>query len=375
MLKVIIDIQSAVARRAGVGRYTRMLAQHLAATAGEDRLVLFYFDFKRGGNPFPAPGAVFRPERRLPGRVIQDAWRRFSWPPFDRLAGKADVYHFPNFIRPPLDRGRSVVNIHDLGFLRFPETTEKRNLSDLKKRIFATVASSDAVITGTEFTAGEIEELLGVPRDRIHPIWNGLAEHIRQPDPEETEEVKTRLGLKRPYLLHVGTLEPRKNISFLVGIFERLQGFDGDLVLAGMNGWKFEPILRRIESSRRAGRIRRLDYVGEDDLPALYGGAELFVFPSLYEGFGFPPLEALACGTPVLASSAGSLPEVLGDAAEMLDDFDPALWAEKIEKMISDPGARDRARTAGRARALTFSWRKTAEKTWDVYRSLGVKTG
>ncbi len=348
-----------------------MLVRHLGVTAGRDRLVLFYFDFKRGGEPFPVPGAVFQPERRLPGRLVQAAWRSISWPPFDLLAGRADVYHFPNFIRPPLRGGRSVVTIHDLSFLRFPETTEKGNLAYLKKRISDTVRSSDAIVTGSEFTAGEIEELLGVERSRIHPIPDGLAEHIRPPAPEEAAELRARLGLDRPYLLHVGTLEPRKNIPFLIEVCERLRDFDGDLVLAGKRGWNCRPILKRIESSPLARRIRRLDYVADRDLPALYAGAELFVFPSLYEGFGFPPLEALACGTPVLSSAAGSLPEVLGTAAELLGDFDAALWAEKIETILSDPGARQRAQTAGRERARAFSWRQTALRTWDVYCSLG----
>lgn len=370
-LKVAIDIQSTVSRAAGVGRYTRNLVRQLGAQAGTDRLVLFYFDFKRAGDPFPVSGAAFRAERRIPGRLVQAAWKIVSWPPFDRLAGEADVYHFPNFIRPPLRRGRSVVTIHDLSFLRFPETAEKRNLAYLKKRISGTVRAADAIVTGSEFSAGEIEELLGVPRSKIHPIHDGLAEHIRPPGAGEVAELRSRLDLDRPYLLHVGTLEPRKNIPFLVEIFERLRNFDGCLVLAGMKGWSFEPILRRIESSRLARRIRRLDYVADGDLPALYAGAELFVFPSLYEGFGFPPLEALAVGTPVLASRRGSLPEVLGEAAELIGDFDAALWAERIENLISDPAARERARTAGRDRALGFSWRETARRTWDLYRHLG----
>ncbi len=348
-----------------------MLVRHLGPLAGEDRLRLFYFDFRRGGEPFPVSGAEWRVERRIPGRIVQAAWKTLSWPPFDLLAGKADLYHFPNFIRPPLRRGRSVVTIHDLSFLRFPETTERRNLSYLRKRIAATVNSADAILTGSEFSAGEIEELLEVDRVRIHAIPDGLAEQIQLPKPEAVTRMKTRLALDRPYLLHVGTLEPRKNIPFLIEVFERLSSFDGDLVLVGRKGWNFEPILQRIETSRRARRIRRLDYVADGDLAALYAGAELFVFPSLYEGFGFPPLEALACGTPVISAATGSLPEVLDKAAELLGDFDPAHWADKIEGLLADSSARHRAQTTGRERANSFSWHRTARRTWEVYRSLG----
>jgi len=370
---VCVDIQSAVAQRAGVGRYTRMLVQHLGEAAGEDRLLLFYFDFRRAGEHFPVKGAGLQVERRLPGRWVQASWRKFAWPPFDWLAGRADVYHFPNFIRPPLKKGKSVVTIHDLSFLRFPQTAEKRNLAYLRKRISGTVKAADAIVAISEFTAREIEQLLGAPRNKIHVVASGLAEHIREPEAEKVRELKDRLGLERPYLLNVGTLEPRKNIAFLVEIFELLRGFDGDLVLAGMKGWSFQPILDRISSSRRADRIRLLDYVAEADLPALYAGAELFVFPSLYEGFGFPPLEAMACGTPVLSSTAGSLPEVLGEGAEFCPGFDPAQWAEKIQTFLADFSRRREAVERGRRRALSFTWKETARRTWEIYRSVGEK--
>lgn len=373
-MKVCIDIQAAVAQRAGVGRYTKALVEHLGADAGPDDLELFYFDFKRNGTPFATPGAHQHAVRWCPGRLIQYAWKKLNAPPFDWFAGPADVYHFPNFIRPPLTRGTSVVTIHDVAFLRHPETLEKRNYTYLTSRIRETVARADAVITVSDFVAAEIEELLQVPRSRIVAIHEGLEEHVVEPGETDIAKARSALGLTRPYLLNVGTLEPRKNALLLVNIFEKLKSFDGDLVVAGMRGWNYEPILERMRSSSHASRIRYLDFVPEEHLSALYAGAELFVFPSLYEGFGFPPLEAMACGTPVLSSSAGSLPEVLGKAAVIMADFDAAHWAQEIDALITNSERLDKLRKSGVSHSRGFSWATTASRTWEVYREVAGLT-
>jgi glycosyltransferase involved in cell wall biosynthesis len=369
-MNVCIDIQAAIAQRAGVGRYTKSLVEHLGRFAGSDRLRLFYFDFKRKGMPFPAEGAEQRSVRWAPGRLVQGAWRTLAWPPFDWFAGPADLYHFPNFIRPPLRRGKSVVTIHDLAFLRHPETIEEKNYRYLNARIRDTVARADALIAVSEFTARELRELLDVPPEKIHAIPEGLEGHISQPEESAVVQLRKRLQLTRPYLLTVGTLEPRKNLPFLIQVFDRLRDYDGDLVIAGMKGWKYEPTLHGIRASARSHRIRYLDYVPEGQLNALYAGADLFLFPSLYEGFGFPPLEAMACKTPVVSSAAGSLPEILGQAAEVIEGFDAEQWAEAIERLLRDPKRIGSLRALGLARARQFSWNETARRTWEVYRKL-----
>lgn len=370
VMKVCVDIQAGVAQRAGVGRYTKSLVEHLGPLAGPDELALFYFDFKRLGDPFPVSGAARRVVRWCPGLLAQQAWKRLGWPPFNWFAGPADVYHFPNFIIPPLTRGKAVVTIHDVSFLRFPETTEKRNLSYLSARIHHTTQRAEVILTDSAFSAREICELLGVPESRIVPIHLGVSEHLRPVSGEALATQRRQLGLERPYLLMVGTLEPRKNADFLIEIFERMAGFDGDLVLAGALGWKYKPILERMRRSPRAARIRHLRYVGESLLPALYSGAELFVFPSRYEGFGFTPLEAMACGTPVLAAPVGSLPEVLGDAAEFVPGYQADEWADRVTRLMGDAERRSLLRRRGFQQARRFDWRETARKTWAVYRSL-----
>jgi glycosyltransferase involved in cell wall biosynthesis len=369
-MRVTIDIQAAMAQRAGVGRYTKSLVEHLGPFAESDELRLFYFDFQRKGVPFPVPGALQQAVHWCPGRIVQKAWKTINWPPYDWFAGAADVYHFPNFIRPPLTKGKSVVTIHDIAFIRYPQTLEPRNLVYLTAQIKQTVQNSDCIIAVSEFTAREIHELLDVPRNRIVTIHEGLPDGFTRPAKPFVEEARRSLKLERPYLLMVGTMEPRKNMAFLVEVFEKLTDFDGDLVIAGMYGWKYEPILKKIIHSRRANRIRHLEYVDERFLPALYAGAELFVFPSLYEGFGFPPLEAMSCGTPVLSSTGGSLPEVLGDAAEFVPEYNSDAWAAKIQKLLTDKARRTELILKGAALVKTYSWDETAKKTWKVYREL-----
>jgi glycosyltransferase involved in cell wall biosynthesis len=371
-LTVCMDIQSAIAQRAGVGRYTKALVEHAGAVAGGHELALFFFDFKRKGIPFPIENAHFRTCTWCPGRIAQKAWKTIGFPPFNWLAGPADVYHFPNFVIPPLTHGRAVVTIHDVSFLRFPEAAEPKNLRYLNSQIRKTVARADMIITDSRFSAGEICERLPVPPEKVRVVHLGLTPNMRAPAAEQVDEMRQALRLTRPYLLFVGTLEPRKNIPFLVECFEHMTSFDGDLVIAGMRGWKYEPILERMRTSSRSGRIRYLEYVEERWLPALYTGADCFVFPSLHEGFGFPPLEAMQCGTPVLSSQAGSLPEVLGEAALFVEGYNAAEWAVQAERLLGDSTLRAHLQAAGHAQAQRYQWRTAARQTWDIYEAVST---
>lgn len=371
-MKVCMDIQAALGQRAGVGRYVRELLFHLGAEKGADELAAFYFDFKRTGLDAVPPGVELRSCRWLPGRFAQAAWKRLGFPPYEWFAGRADLYHFPNFIRPPLGRGRkSVVTIHDVSFLRMPETTEAKNLAWLSAEIHATAARADAILTDSRFSAREIVELLKVPEDKVFSVWLGLPQFGPPPAPEAAAAARRALGLDKPYLLMVGTIEPRKNIPFLVKIYEALRDFDGDLVLAGGLGWKTGPTLRAIADSPRRDGIKLLRHMGDAQLSALYAGAAAFVFPTRYEGFGFPPLEAMGRGAPVVAARNSSLPEVLGDAAEWVDGYDAEAWAAAVRGVLGDSARAARLRAAGFEQAQKFTWEETARRTWDVYRRVG----
>lgn len=370
-MRICVDIQSAVAQRAGVGRYTRNLVEHLGPFAApDDDLRLFFFDFRHRGLDFTCPGAHPHPVRWIPGKYAQQAWKRLHWPPFNWFSGKADLYHFPNFTLPPLTQGRSVVTIHDMSFIRHPEFAEAENLRYLTAVIPETVRRADAIITVSRFSKQEIEECLGVDPDRVFAVHLGVSSDYKRPAPEQISRLRHDLTLTRPYLLTVGTVEPRKNLPFMIEVFEQLKGFDGDLVIAGMAGWKTGPILKRIANSPRRERIRYLNYVPEGSLPALYADAEIFLITSLYEGFGFPPLEAMACGTPVVSSAGGSLAEILKGAAIIIPDFDVARWTDTLRSLLEDRPTRDRLGAAGPVHAARYSWHDTARQTWDVYRKV-----
>lgn len=368
-MRICIDIQPAIAQRAGVGRYTKNLAENLGAFAGQDEVRLFYFDFRGRGLSFTVPNTQIRPCRCLPGRIVQNAWKRFDWPPFDWFSGRADLYHFPNFTIPPLaSRARRVVTIHDMSFFRYPQFAEERNLRFLRAMIHSTASRADAIITDSRFSSMEIVECLGVKADIVHAVHLGVSPDCCRASGETVAALRRHFDLRSPYLLTVGTLEPRKNLEFMVSVFEQLKDFDGDLVIAGMRGWKYEPILQRMRNSSRAARIRYLEYVPDEDLPALYSGAELFLTTSFYEGFGFPPLEAMACGTPVVSSAGGSLAEVLGDKAVVLHSWDTQEWVHAIEGTITNEELRNRLSNEGPPHAKAYDWRKTACQTFTVYR-------
>jgi len=369
-MKVAIDIQSAVTQKAGVGRYTRELIENLAGMMVPDTLALTYFDFKQSAEPVHIPGAETRAIRWIPGRVAQLAWNTLRFPPCNWFAGKADLYHFPNFIIPPLSHGKAVVTIHDLAFMRYPQFAETRNVHYLNKHIRRTAQRADAIITVSHFSAQEVCTYLNVPSERVFPIHHGIDPRFRRPEPEALENTLASIGLDRPYLLTVGTVEPRKNIPHLVRVFETLTDFDGDLVIAGGMGWKVQPILDCIRQSPRAASIKCLGFTDDKTLPALYAGAELFLLSSFYEGFGFPPVEAMACGTPVVSSTGGSLAEVLGDAAVLLPHYDLDGWTEAIRQVRRDDDYRHALIEKGHRKAASYTWEKTARQTLEVFRQV-----
>ena len=370
-MKICIDIQAAVSQGAGIGRYVRLLAEHLNKSMGTDDLILFYFDFMRHG--LPAPLANTRAVRWCPGRIVQSCWKTIGWPPFDWFAGNADLYHFPNFIMPPFSKGKCVVSIHDASFLRFPEFTERGNLAYLRSAIKNTVKRSDAIITISHFSASELGFFFPEARNKIHVIYPGVTEHMLHSLPQDRSGLRHKLGLRHKYLLTVGTLEPRKNIEFLIRMFEKMKDFRGELVIVGRRGWKYASTFERIRSSPRANEIRLLENVNDRELAAIYAGAELFLFPSYYEGFGFPPLEAIACGTPVISSTGGSLKEVLGDGALLIDDYDLVRWTRAVELLINDKQVRQMFIEKGHRQVAKYSWTETARQTMALYRKIAYE--
>ena len=369
-----LDFQPAVAQGAGIGRYTGALARALVPLLSpEERLRVFYCDFHRRALSPPVPGAETRAFRLVPGAVLQKAWTRLGAPAFDRFSGRADVFHFTNFVSRPVRSGRTVLTVHDMSFERFPEFAEARNRAYLHANVARSAEKADVVLADSEFSRAEIEALVPAARGKVRATLLGIAPDFAPASAAEVAAVKAALGLERPFVLTVGTVEPRKNLPFLVDFWERLAPEGVDLVVAGAPGWRCEGILARFAEAERRfpGRFHWVRRVPDGSLAALYSASSLFAVTSFYEGFGLPPLEAMACGTPALSSDGGSLPEVLGGAATVLHGFDADAWAHEALRLLRLEGAgRAELVAKGRARAASFTWESCARATLAAYREV-----
>jgi glycosyltransferase involved in cell wall biosynthesis len=362
MMHVAIDARLLGYAPGGIAEYTRQLIAALARIGQPERLTVL--QGRRAVPPFATGEGI--------------AWRRLLTPPhhpweqwllpLELLAVPCDLLHCPDFIPPFRRRCPAVITVHDLAFLRYPEllTLESRRYYG---QIARAVASADHIIAVSETTARDLVELLDVPRKWISVVPEAPGPQFRPvADAEERRRALQRYGLDRPYLLFVGTIEPRKNLGTLLKAFRCLRSeTEAVLVLAGRRGWLWQPVLDEIERLNLQDRVRLLDGVRAADLPALYSGASVFVFPSLYEGFGLPPLEAMACGTPVVCSSAGSLPEVVGDAALLVPPTDAEALAAAVRQVLTDPDLQNALRQRGVERSRLFSWERTAWATLAVY--------
>lgn len=372
-----INYIAAVSQRAGIGRYTRELVRalvdELAAEPAVDRPDLRLLVPARPALPRPdlPPPARFC---RLPLTEWQAAvfWQRLRIPlPASLFTGPLDVFHEPDFLLPPVRAGRRIVTVHDLSYQIHPELAHPAMYRLLIQAVPRSVARADVIIAVSESTRRDLIALLGVPADRVVVIAEGVDPAFR-PDADPADAAaRSRLGLPPRYLLTVGTIQPRKNYNRLLTACERIWRADPgapDLVIAGQKGWLYEDFFRRLEHSPQRNRVHVLDFVADQDLPALYRGAEVFVYPSLYEGFGLPPLEALACATAVVCSDGSSLPEVVGDAARLVDPLDAGALADALHDLIAHPAGRADLAARGPGQAARFTWPEAARRHLAVYR-------
>ena len=390
-MRVGLDATPLLGPRTGVGRYVAGLAGALAGLAGPEpeELALVPFSW-RGTRDLaavaPAGPRVRCGRRRVPARLLQAAWSRLPWPPVEWLAGRVEVFHATNFVAPPARRAATLVTVHDLTYLRFPDmvTDASARYRDLVPRALGRGA---IVCTPTAAVAAEVADEYSLPPDRLVVTPLGVADlwrHATPPDPAW----RAARGLPARYLLFVGTREPRKNLGTLLTAYRDLLEGKGartatapsattapagpgvpPLVLAGPPGWG--------EALDTAGlppdAVRTLGYLPEADLAGVVAGAAAVVVPSWYEGFGLPALEALACGTPVVAADLPAHREVLGDQAELVPPSDPAALAAALGRVLEDPGG-EAARAARRTRAAGFTWETCAQATLAAYR-LALEAG
>ena len=423
-MKVGLDATPLLGPRTGVGRYVAGLAGALASLAGPDpeELVLVPFTWRGTGDlPAAAPSAprVRVGRRRAPARLLQAAWSRLPWPPVEWLSGPVDVFHATNFTAPPTSRAATVVTIHDLTYLRYPEmvTDASARYRELVPRALRRGA---VVATPTAAVATEVAEEYGLGPERLVVTPLGVDDTWRQATPPDPAWLAAH-GLPERYLLFVGNREPRKNLGTLLAAYRELLGERGraaahpqgggppgrganpnpaaagavgtgptvgegagaatapaatapatstaaanhripPLVLVGPPGWG-----EALDTAGLpAGAVRTPGYLSEADLARVVAGAAALVSPSWYEGFGLPALEALACGTPVVASDIPAHREVLGDQAQLFAPDDPGALAAALAATLDDPGG-EPARAARRTRAAGFTWENCATATLSAY--------
>jgi glycosyltransferase involved in cell wall biosynthesis len=303
-------------------------------------------------------------------------WYRLNLPlPVDLLAGQADLFHGPSFTLPP-SRMPGLLTVHDLSFVRYPQGAHPPLLAWLSKAVPRSLRRARHVLADSQNTRLDLIELMQLPPERITVVGAGVDERFRRvADPGLLAAVRVRYRLPGRFILGMSTLEPRKNFTGLIAAFNRLAADrnhpDLHLVIAGGKGWNYEPIFAAAEASPFRVRIHFPGFVADDDLPALYSLAELFAFPSHYEGFGIPVLEAMGCGTPVVCADNSSLPEVAGDAALLVKATDTDALADALDRLLTDLPRRERLVSLGFQQARRFTWAAAARRLLGVYEAIG----
>ena len=279
------------------------------------------------------------------------------------------MFHAPDFVLAPVRQARTVVTVHDLTFRIHPETAFPRLRRFLEVAVPRSLRRADRVVAVSHSTARDVEQQLGIAPTKLRVIQHGLNTHFRRvDDAARLEHIRERYGLHAPFLLHVGTIEPRKNLERLMDAFAQLRSPQPlELVLGGRQGWLAAPI---VAHAARTPGVRLLGPIDDADLPGVYSLAQGLAYPSLYEGFGFPALEALACGTPVVASRTSSIPEVVGDAALLIAPQDTDALRAALQRLLDEPQLTAAARSAGPIQAASFSWERAARELLAVYREV-----
>jgi glycosyltransferase involved in cell wall biosynthesis len=377
LMRFVVDATAAERQRAGVGRFARGLLAGLAEVDTVNDYYLVTTGRKRLGLvPSSLPTHHHWIRLPVPERIARIAWHRLRIaPPPTWLVRNASLFFTPDFALPPSGHVPSILTVHDLSFLTHPECADEGLRRYLATEVPRSIDAASAVVAVSQTTADALHVLLGVEPARVAIVPNGVdPQFCPMPAARDDAEPSLPFGLAPGYLLTVGTLEPRKNHLRLLQAFAKLTrrvyrqpGSGPILVIAGRLGWKFEPIFREIARLNLGASVRFLTNIDDDDLLSLYRHARAFVFPSLYEGFGIPPLEAMACGIPVAASTAGALSEVLGSAALFFNPLDVDEMSTVMEQILIDDQARQNLRELGLVRARTYTWTKSAASALHLF--------
>ncbi|MFN5060599.1 MAG: glycosyltransferase family 4 protein [Chloroflexota bacterium] len=384
-IRVAIEYTAGAWQGAGIGRYTRELIRHVMQLASAEYQFVLVYAAGWPGTSVPYQHEIdelcrLHPTTRtvaipLPSRRLTQLWHRLKVPlRIEWLTRGVDIVHAPDFVLPPTSKP-GLVTIHDLSYLVHPECAVPGVARYLREAVPPSIARADAVFADSIATKNDVVRLLGVADADVEVVYAAVAPRFRPMDAVAIAPIRQKYDLPERFLLAGGTLEPRKNYVRLFEAYaQALRKYPlPPLVVFGRRGWMFEEIIAAPERLGITTHIRFIDFIDDNDLPALYNLAWAFVYPSIYEGFGLPPLEALACGTPTLVSNVSSLPEVVGNAAIQVAPDDIAGMAAGLVRLTDDNDLRAVLRQAGPVQAKTFTWEAAAQQVLRQYARLALQ--
>lgn len=379
-MKIAIDISQIVHEGTGVATYTDQLVRNLLKIDEKNEYILFGISLRKF-NFFKSyltelqllhrnlTGQFFH----MPPRIGEFLGNRIHMINIENLIDRIDIFHSSDWIQPP-SRAKKVTTVHDLVVYKYPEVSHPYIVETQKRRLRWVKKECDKVLADSDSTKKELIDNLQFNQEKIAVVYPGISEKYKPANSEQITRIKQKYGLYDDYILAVGTIEPRKNVKGILSAFEQLMKHSListrrkplELVVVGKFGWGEKP--------QNTKYVKVLGFVDETDMPGLYSGASMFVFPSFYEGFGFPVLEAMACGTPVITSNRGSLREIASDAALIVDPQLPEDIAGKMIQLFVDQDLRNDLIKKGKIKASQFSWGKTAREVLDIYNELNNRT-
>lgn len=371
-MRIGIDYSAGVNQSAGIGRFVRSLVHAIAEVDHRNSYVLLHAAPNPGRVP-QVPDAPNFTVRRLAlrERLMTILWHRLQVPYSpDRLLGPLDVFHAPDFVLPPVSSRVKLLTVHDLAFLIHPECAPESLRLFLERAVPRSIERADYILADSENTKSDVVCLMDADPDKVFVIPGGVDKQFTPAAPDDVRVTLEASHITAPYILGVGTIEPRKNWPRLIEAYARFRtrtGLPHQLVIAGSTGWLSEATFQAAARSPYSEDIRLTGFMPDHDLVALYSGAQVFACPSLYEGSTLPVLEAMACGAPVVCSNTSCFPESAEDAAVMVSPTDPDDIAEGIERVVVDEKLRSRLQKAGAARAAEFSWTESARRLVAIY--------
>ena len=373
MPTIAIDYTPAYEQGAGIGRYVRELVSALTQQDQQTAYRLFVAGASSTQDLPTFPANYQWQTTRLSPKWLARLWHRLHFPlHIERFIGDVDLYHATDFVLPPTHKStKTILTVHDLSFVRVPETASPSLRQYLNQVVPKSVEKATHILADSQATKDDLIELYGTPESKITVLLSGVQDNY-QPivDRQKLTNIREKYSIpNHPYLFSVGTVQPRKNYSRIIQALAQLRqhGYDLSLIIAGGKGWLEDEMYQTIKQTQMSEYVHLIGFVDDADLPALYTSAEVTIFPSLYEGFGFPVLESMACGTPVVTSNVSSLPEVGGDVALLVNPTKVDEITQAIQKILDDPDHYQNLSQRGLEHIKKFSWANSAKQLKQIY--------